>query len=246
MGLGPLANALVQMELGESYLGALSMNTQGPDDATMLTLLQHGTDYQKEKFLKPLLNGEKRICYSMTEKAAGADATGMQTRAEKKGNSSLCAERREVVLVGRQRRRHRARDGQDQPRRAAPPAVLDLPRRAAQPRLQHQARHQDHGGRGPAHPHPGRRPFRDRDQGPRSAGGEPARRRGPGLQHGPASPRLRAPAPRHAQRRDGAARARHGGGARHQPLDLRQEAGRAPGACSSCSPNARPSSTSRA
>ena len=88
MGLGPLANALVQMELGESYLGALSMNTQGPDDATMLTLLEHGTDFQKEKFLKPLLNGEKRICYSMTEKAAGADATGMQTRAEKKGNES--------------------------------------------------------------------------------------------------------------------------------------------------------------
>src|ERR1700685_3805604 len=88
MELGPLANALVQMELGESYLGALSMNTQGPDDATMLTLLAHGTEYQKEKFLKPLLNGEKRICYSMTEKAAGADATGMQTRAEKKGNSA--------------------------------------------------------------------------------------------------------------------------------------------------------------
>ena len=88
MGLGPLANALVQMELGQSHLGALSMNSQGPDDATMLTLLAHGTDYQKEKFLKPLLNGEKRICYSMTEKAAGADATGMQTRAEKKGNSA--------------------------------------------------------------------------------------------------------------------------------------------------------------
>src|SRR5215475_6316481 len=69
MGLGPLANALVQMELGESYLGALSMNTQGPDDATMLT-------------------GEKRICYSMTEKASGADATGMQTRADKKGNDA--------------------------------------------------------------------------------------------------------------------------------------------------------------
>lgn len=88
MGLGPLANALVQMELGESYLGALSMNTQGPDDATMLTLLTYGTDYQKEKFLKPLLNGEKRICYSMTEKAAGADATGMQTTAVKDGNSN--------------------------------------------------------------------------------------------------------------------------------------------------------------
>src|SRR5262249_9909016 len=42
MGLGPLANALVQMELGESMLGALSMNTQGPDDASMMTILQHG------------------------------------------------------------------------------------------------------------------------------------------------------------------------------------------------------------
>ena len=95
MGLGPLANALVQMELGQSHLGALSMNSQGPDDATMLTLLAHGTDFQKEKYLKPLLNGEKRICYSMTEKAAGADATGMQTRAEKdgKGNYILNGEK---------------------------------------------------------------------------------------------------------------------------------------------------------
>jgi acyl-CoA dehydrogenase len=88
MGLGPLANALVQMELGESSLGALSMNTQGPDDASMMTIMAHGTDYQKEKFLKPLLNGEKRICFSMTEKASGADATGMQTRADKDGNAS--------------------------------------------------------------------------------------------------------------------------------------------------------------
>src|ERR1700730_2867586 len=88
MGLGPLANALVQMELGESMLGALSMNTQGPDDASMLTILEHGTDYQKEKFLKPLLAGEKRICFSMTEKASGADATGMQTTAVKDGNEN--------------------------------------------------------------------------------------------------------------------------------------------------------------
>src|ERR1700712_3137789 len=88
MGLGPLANALVQMELGESYLGALSLNTQGPDDASMMTILTHGTEHQKEKFLKPLLNGDKRICFSMTEKAAGADATGMQTTAVKDGNEN--------------------------------------------------------------------------------------------------------------------------------------------------------------
>ena len=88
MGLGPLANALVQMELARSHLGALSMNSQGPDDATMLTLLAHGTEHQKEKFLKPLLAGDKRVCYSMTEKAAGADATGMRTTAVKDGNEN--------------------------------------------------------------------------------------------------------------------------------------------------------------
>src|SRR5258705_2368058 len=88
MSLGPLANALVQMELGESSLGALSMKTQGPDAASMLTNLTHGTAYLKEKFLKPLLNGDKRICFSMTEKAAGADATGMQTTAVKDGNEN--------------------------------------------------------------------------------------------------------------------------------------------------------------
>ncbi|GAB4326790.1 MAG: acyl-CoA dehydrogenase [Dehalococcoidia bacterium] len=87
MGLGPLANALVQIELGESHLGALALNTQGPDDATMLTILTYGTEYQKEKFLKPLLAGEKRVCYSMTERAAGADATGMQTRAVRDGDN---------------------------------------------------------------------------------------------------------------------------------------------------------------
>src|SRR5206468_1836864 len=60
----------------------------GPDDASMMTILAHGTEYQKEKFLKPLLNGDKRICFSMTEKAAGADATGMQTTAVKDGNEN--------------------------------------------------------------------------------------------------------------------------------------------------------------
>src|SRR3981081_4582704 len=93
MGLGPLANALVQMELGQSHLGALSMNSQGPDDATILTLLAHAPYYKKEKFLKPLLNGEKRVCYSMTEKAAGADATGMRTRAVKEGNENYILNR---------------------------------------------------------------------------------------------------------------------------------------------------------
>ena len=51
----------------------------------MLTLLAHGNDEQKDKYLKPLINGDVRICFSMTEQAAGADATGMRTTAVQDG-----------------------------------------------------------------------------------------------------------------------------------------------------------------
>ena len=222
MGLGPLANALVQMELGESHLGALSMNTQGPDDATMLTLLTYGTDYQKEKFLKPLLNGEKRICYSMTEKAAGADATGMQTRAVKDGNEnyvingekwfSSAASVADIPLV-------MAKTDPDAPRHQQfSTFIVELPdpgyrivRDIKTMAVESPLSHIMGGG-----------PFRSRDQGPRRAGGEPAGRRGQRLQHGPAPSRLRAPAAWHAQCRHGAAGAGPGRRARHPALDVRQ------------------------
>jgi acyl-CoA dehydrogenase len=88
MGLGHLANALVQIELGRSFshLGAWALNCMGPQDATMLTLIEHGTQRQKEKYLEPLVNGEIRICFSMTERAAGSDATGMRTTAVRDGD----------------------------------------------------------------------------------------------------------------------------------------------------------------
>jgi acyl-CoA dehydrogenase len=88
MGLGHLANAIVQIEVGRSFshLGAWALNCMGPQDATMLTLAEHGTKEQKEKYLVPLVNGDIRICFSMTEKAAGADATGMQTTAVQQGD----------------------------------------------------------------------------------------------------------------------------------------------------------------
>lgn len=85
MGLGHLANAVVQIEVGRSPLAAWAMNCMGPQDATMLTLLDHGTAEQKERFLVPLVNGERRICFSMTERAAGSDATGMRTTAVRDG-----------------------------------------------------------------------------------------------------------------------------------------------------------------
>jgi acyl-CoA dehydrogenase len=88
MGLGHLANAIVQIEVARSFshLGAWALNCMGPQDATMLTLADHGTEEQKRKYLVPLVNGDIRICFSMTEKAAGADATGIQTSAVRHGD----------------------------------------------------------------------------------------------------------------------------------------------------------------
>src|SRR5262245_994661 len=88
MGLGHLANAIVQIEVGRAFslLGAWALNCMGPQDATMLTLAEYGTPEQKDKYLVPLVNGDIRICFSMTERAAGADATGMQTRAVRDGD----------------------------------------------------------------------------------------------------------------------------------------------------------------
>jgi alkylation response protein AidB-like acyl-CoA dehydrogenase len=87
MGLGHLANAIVQIEVGRSFsiLAAWALNCMGPQDATTFTLIEHGTEEQKEKYLKPLVDGDIRTCFSMTEKAAGADATGMKTMAVRDG-----------------------------------------------------------------------------------------------------------------------------------------------------------------
>jgi acyl-CoA dehydrogenase len=89
MGLGHLANAIVQIEVGRSFahLGAWALNCMGPQDATMLTLIEHGTEDQKARYLVPLVNGDIRICFSMTERAAGADATGMETTAVQEGST---------------------------------------------------------------------------------------------------------------------------------------------------------------
>jgi acyl-CoA dehydrogenase len=108
MGLGHLANALVQVEVGRSYLAAWAMNCMGPQDATMLTLLELGTAEQQERYLKPLISGERRICFAMTERAAGSDATGMKTTAVRDGDDWILngekwftsgASRSDLVLV---------------------------------------------------------------------------------------------------------------------------------------------------
>jgi alkylation response protein AidB-like acyl-CoA dehydrogenase len=87
MGLTLMEHARVSEVLGRSPLGHFAFNCQAPDAGNMEILIQFGKPEQKEKFLKPLLNGEIRSCFAMTEPdRAGSNPTWLDTRARKDGN----------------------------------------------------------------------------------------------------------------------------------------------------------------
>jgi acyl-CoA dehydrogenase len=74
-------------EMGRSYVAPMVYNCAAPDTGNMEILAEHGTDEQVERWLRPLLEGETRSCFSMTEPdTAGSDPTGLATRAELDGD----------------------------------------------------------------------------------------------------------------------------------------------------------------
>ena len=52
-------------------------------------IFQFGTEEQKQKFLRPLVDGTKTGCFGLTEPNAGTDAAGVQTTADKDGNDYI-------------------------------------------------------------------------------------------------------------------------------------------------------------
>lgn len=86
MGLDLVEHGLVSAVLGRSPLGHYVFNCQAPDAGNMEILLVHGTAGQKKKFLEPLLRGEIRSCFAMTEpERAGSNPVWMDTTAVKDG-----------------------------------------------------------------------------------------------------------------------------------------------------------------
>jgi acyl-CoA dehydrogenase len=81
-----LTYAHLNEEIGRSLWGQLILGCQAPDAGNGEILWQFGTEEQKERWLRPLVAGEVRSFFSMTEpEVSGSDPTGLRTRAVRDG-----------------------------------------------------------------------------------------------------------------------------------------------------------------
>ena len=89
-GLSNLDYAPLCEVMGMSPLLSEATNCSAPDTGNMEILAQFGTALQQEQWLQPLLNGEIRSCFAMTEPwVASSDATNISSRIERDGDSYL-------------------------------------------------------------------------------------------------------------------------------------------------------------
>lgn len=87
MGLNLVEHAFVSESLGRSPLGHFVFGCQAPDAGNIEILHLHGTQEQKEKYLRPLVEGKIRSCFSMTEvEMPGSNPVMMATTAVKDGD----------------------------------------------------------------------------------------------------------------------------------------------------------------
>jgi len=83
LGLGTVGMCVVFEQAGRSLAGPLALHCSAPDEGNMHLLSLYATPEQRERYLRPLVEGTIRSCFAMTEPppGAGSDPTMLRTRA---------------------------------------------------------------------------------------------------------------------------------------------------------------------
>jgi acyl-CoA dehydrogenase len=90
--------AVAQSGAGFSGASAIHLNIFGP-----MPIVKFGTKAQQEAFLPPIISGQAKMCFAVTEPNSGLDTASLETRAERDGNRGWRINGRKIWTTGAQR-----------------------------------------------------------------------------------------------------------------------------------------------